>query len=137
MKLNKLTIDCNNTEYIIITNKKINLNYTLKIDENILKQKNTSIKYLGVIIDESFCWKPQIHKACSKLSGIVEHSVTSGKLRINPQKSTAIIISPISNKPVCTQGLTILYDGSVIEISKSTKYLGVIIDDNLLFKTHI
>jgi len=38
MKLNKLTINYNKTEYIIITNKKIRPNYTLKIDENILKQ---------------------------------------------------------------------------------------------------
>jgi len=58
-------------------------------------------------------------------------------IRINPQKSTAIIISPKSNKPVCTQGIAILYDGPVIEISKSTKYFGVIINDDLLFKTHI
>jgi len=61
----------------------------------------------------------------------------ANKLRINPQKSTSLIISPKSNKLVCTQGLTILYDESVIEISKSAKYLGVLIDDDLLFKTHI
>jgi len=33
--------------------------------------------------------------------------------------------------------LTIRYDGSVNEISKSSKYLGVSIDDDLLFKTHV
>jgi len=60
----------------------------------------------------------------------------ANKLRINPQKSTTIIISPKSNKPVCTQGLTIFYDGPVIENSKSVKYLGVF-DDDLLFKTRI
>ena len=58
----------------------------------------------------------------------------SNKLYINPQKSTALIISPKSYNDFGPQNLTIPYDNSAITISKSAKYLGVQIDDDLLFK---
>ena len=52
IKLNRLSINCNKTEYIFITNKKKKPNYQIKIDKNVLTQSNC-IKYLGVLIDES------------------------------------------------------------------------------------
>ena len=65
--------------------------------------------------------------------------MTANKLRINPQKSSPLIISPKSNDKAPYQNLTILFDGFKINLSKSVKYkyLGVQIDDNLTFKTHI
>ena len=67
MKLNRLSININKTEYIVITNKKKKPNYQIKIDKNVITQTNC-IKYLGVLIDESLSWKPQIYKLCSKLA---------------------------------------------------------------------
>ena len=45
--------------------------------------------------------------------------------------------SPKFNSPTTSPEITIFYDGSPITISKSGKYLGVYIDDELSFKTHI
>jgi len=67
MKINKLTINYKKTEYIIATNKKSKPTLNLKIDENKINQI-TSIKYLGVIIDDTLKWKPQVEKICSKLA---------------------------------------------------------------------
>ena len=67
---------------------------------------------------------------------IVSEWITANKLRINAQKSSALIISPKSNDKASYQNLTILFDGFKINLSKSVKYLGVQIDDNLTFKTH-
>jgi len=55
MKINKLTINYKKTEYIIATNKKSKPTLNLKIDENKINQ-STSIKYLGVIIDDTLKW---------------------------------------------------------------------------------
>ena len=68
---------------------------------------------------------------------IVSEWITANKLRIIAQKSSALIISPKSNDKASYQNLTILFDGFKINLSKSVKYLGVQIDDNLTFKTHI
>jgi len=68
MKLNKLSINYNKTEFIVINNKKAKPNYVLKIYDNIIS-KNTSIRYLGIIVDDTLHWKPQIHKVCSKVDG--------------------------------------------------------------------
>ena len=68
---------------------------------------------------------------------IVSEWITANKLRINAQKSSALVISPKSNDKASYQNLTILFDGFKINLSKSVKYLGVQIDDNLTFKTHI
>ena len=67
---------------------------------------------------------------------IVSEWITANKLRINSQKSSALIISPKSNDEASYQNLTILFDCFKINLSKSVKYLGVQIDDNLTFKTH-
>ena len=63
---------------------------------------------------------------------IVSDWITANKLRINAQKSSALIISPKSNDKAYYQNLTILFDGFKINLSKSVKYLGVQIDDNLI-----
>ena len=67
MKLNKLSINYKKTEYIIITNKKEKPSYDIKIDQTTLCQ-NSCIKYLGVLIDDTLTWKPQVDKMCSKLA---------------------------------------------------------------------
>ena len=67
MKINKLTINYTKTEYIIITNKKAKLDYTVKIDQTTIKQSKC-IKYLGVLLDDSLSWKPQIDRVSSKMA---------------------------------------------------------------------
>ena len=66
---------------------------------------------------------------------IVSEWITANKFRINAQKSSALIISPKSNDKAFYQNLTILFDGFKINLSKSVKYLGVQIDDNLYIQT--
>ena len=69
MKLNQLStgINYNKTEYVVMTNKKEKPTFPLHIDENVIKQSNC-VKYLGVLIDSSLNWKPQIQKVCTKLA---------------------------------------------------------------------
>ena len=68
---------------------------------------------------------------------IVSKWITANKLRINAQKSSALIILPKSNDKASYQNLTILYDGFKINFLKFVKYLCVQIDNNLTFNTHI
>ena len=68
---------------------------------------------------------------------IVAEWITANKLRINAQKSSALIISPKSNDKASYQNLIIFFDGFKINLFKSVKYLGVQIDNNLTFKTQI
>ena len=67
MKINKLSINYNKTEYIMITTKRRRAKFNLKINNNIINQ-NTCVKYLGIMIDDSLKWESQIHKMCSKLA---------------------------------------------------------------------
>jgi len=60
---------------------------------------------------------------------------TANHLTINPNKSLALIISPFLNKT--TPVLNIFLNSSTITLTNSVKYLGVIIDNNLLFVEHI
>ena len=52
MKVNRLSINHNKTEYIIVTNKKSKPKLNMKIDNNPINQ-NTCIKYLGILIDDA------------------------------------------------------------------------------------
>ena len=56
---------------------------------------------------------------------IVSDWITTNKLRINPQNSSALIISPKSNDKAFYQNLIILFDRFKINLSKCVKYLGV------------
>ena len=67
MKINKLTTNYAKTEYIVITNKRAKLDYTVKIDQTTIK-RSKCIKYLGVLRDDSLSWKPQIDRVSSKLA---------------------------------------------------------------------
>ena len=91
--------------------------------------------------DNCLCFsssKPEnLQETINSALKFVSEWITANKLRINPQKSSALIISPKSNDKASYQNLTILFDGFKINLPKSVKYLGVQIDDNLTFKTHI
>ena len=59
----------------------------------------------------------------------------ANKLTVNPSKSNILTINPKTNKapPI----LNVTLNNSVLNQSNSVKYLGVIIDSNLNFDTHI
>jgi len=67
----------------------------------------------------------------------VHDRITANKLCINAQKSSDLIVSPKRNNKNDYQNLLILYDNTKINIAKTEKYLGVYIDDDINFKTHI
>ena len=56
---------------------------------------------------------------------------------INPSKSQAIIISPLLSQVVSPNNINIKLNSSIIAISDSINYLGVLIDSKLLFLDHI
>ena len=67
----------------------------------------------------------------------VSNWMQANRLCINSEKSNLLIIPPKFNLPSTSPKINIFYDGSPITISKSAKYLGVYIDDEPNFKTHI
>ena len=54
---------------------------------------------------------------------------------MNPQKSAVVVIPPKLNCPSATINLS--YDSTLITCQNSHKYLGVILDKKLNFKSHI
>ena len=69
MKVNKLSVNTNKTNYILFKgkNKKIYKNISIIFDKTQLVQKQ-SIKFLGVVIDENLSWKLHISYICKKIS---------------------------------------------------------------------
>ena len=65
----------------------------------------------------------------------VYYWMKANKLCINPQKSTALLIPSKPNLQINSSG--ILYNNEKINVCKSAKYVGVQIDDDLNFKSHI
>ena len=65
----------------------------------------------------------------------VYHRMKANKLRINAQKSTALLIPSKTNKHI--HNIEVLYNGAKINVCKLVKYLGVHIDRDLCFKPHI
>ena len=59
----------------------------------------------------------------------------TNKLRINPTKFHLLVVSPYLNKPSPDAFITL--DLSILKVEKSTKYLGVNVDNQLLFGNHI
>ena len=59
----------------------------------------------------------------------------ANKLQINPQKSAVIVIPPKLNSP--SVNIQLMYNNSLIPCNNSFKYLGVILDSKLNFKSHI
>ena len=101
----------------------------------------TSVKPRLFADDTCLCFsltKPEnLQEIINSNLKIVSAWITANKLRIDAQKSSALVMSPKSNDKASYQNLNILFDGFKINHSKSVKYLGVQIDDNLTFKTHI
>ena len=58
-------------------------------------------------------------------------------LTINPSKSQAIIIPPLLSQVVSPSNINIKLNSSIIAISDSINYLGVLINSKLLFHDHI
>ena len=56
-------------------------------------------------------------------------------LLLHPKKTLALYISPSSRKS--SPLLTLTLDNEVIQTAKYVKYLGILIDDQLSFKSHI
>ena len=65
----------------------------------------------------------------------ISNWMQANRLCLTPKSQ--ICIPPEFNSPSTSPEINIFYDGSPITISKSAKYLGVYIDDELNFKTHI
>jgi len=61
---------------------------------------------------------------------------SANKLTINPSKSNALIISPKLKRKSELQ-LNVHSSGTPVNIVKNVTYLGIIIDDELNFKSHI
>ena len=59
----------------------------------------------------------------------------ANKLTINPDKSSALVLSPGAKTK--SQKPEVLCDGRKIAVNKTVKYLGLGIDENLKFDTHI
>ena len=72
-KTNKLTLNANKTNFIIFTseNKRTNIDIpdTLQV-ENLIINRITHTKYLGLIIDERLSWKEHVNQLCIRLKSL-------------------------------------------------------------------
>ena len=59
----------------------------------------------------------------------------TNKLTINPTKSHLLVVSPYLNKPSPDALITLV--SSTLKVEKSIKYLGINVDNQLLFGNHI
>ena len=71
----------------------------------------------------------------SELSSVSTWMASNG-LTLHPNKTFALNISSFSRKP-CPFDLSLTLNNVKIETPKVTKYLGILIDDKLTFKSHI
>ena len=62
--------------------------------------------------------------------------MASNGLTLHPNKAFALNVPPYSRKP-CPFDLSLTLNNVNIETPKVAKYLGIFIDDNLSFKSHI
>ena len=67
MSLNKLSINYNKTEFMVISNRTKQLKLKLKINKYEIKQKQET-KYLGVLIENTLTRKAHIKLVCTKLA---------------------------------------------------------------------
>lgn len=67
MKLNKLSINYNKTNYIVFTNKRLASSIDVKLEGHRL-ERVTETKYLGVILSEKLSWSKHINFLKSKLN---------------------------------------------------------------------
>ena len=61
--------------------------------------------------------------------------INANNLTINPSKTYALVISPFTNFNSPTLNLS--YNHHRIDVVRTVKYLGIILDNQLLFKQHI
>ena len=65
--VNKLSINFNKTEFMVVTTKQNKPELKVSIDNNPIKQSH-HVKYLDVLIDDNLNWKQQIKEQCSKVA---------------------------------------------------------------------
>ena len=65
---NRLNINIAKTNYLLYTRSTVDVNvYSLVLNNNVIERK-TSVKFLGVIIDDKINWKEHVNSLCTKLS---------------------------------------------------------------------
>ena len=72
----------------------------------------------------------------------LEHSkvskwMVSNNLIVNASKTVALPLSIDRNTRNPNSGISLILDGQTLNPTTSTRYLGIIIDDHLSFKSHI
>ena len=67
MKINKLSINYDKTNYMIFTKKRNDSNFCLQLDGHKL-QRVTNAKYLGVILNDKLNWTSHINNIYTKIS---------------------------------------------------------------------
>ena len=67
LKSNKVSLNCNKTEYMVVTRKKEKCNFHINIGGHEISQKEC-IRYLGVMLDNYLTWKQHTAHVSRKLS---------------------------------------------------------------------
>ena len=68
MHAKRFFVNLTKSQYMLVTNKKFNLDHLKVSLSNSEIKRNECIKYLGVLIDNKLCWKNHIDYSCSKIS---------------------------------------------------------------------
>lgn len=81
-----------------------------------------------------------IDNACSNINSDLKNFVEISKdhcLVINPSKSNVIIFGPKNQRNVVNNSIQVSVDNTIVEPTNEVKNLGVIIDNDLRFRSHV
>jgi len=99
MKTNRLSINYNKTEYLVLTYRKLGgKKLKIRIDDHEINQ-NSETCYLDILIDDKLNWKPQIRQHCGKVAkGTWALSKLKKYVNLQTMKSAYYaLVYPISN----------------------------------------
>ena len=101
--LNKLSVNKKKTNYMLFTNRKINLDLvTVKMGDSLVNRVS-AIKFLGINIDDKLTWNIHIGVICNKLS---KNIGVMYKLKSLPQNILKMIYNSIV-MPYLTYGIIV------------------------------
>ena len=105
LNMNKLVLNTNKTKFMILNNPSPELQFNIQINNTIIEQI-TSIKYLGIVLDNKLSFNEHIDHICKKVSkklGVLRRT------RKNISKNSAIKVFNVTVKPHFEYCASLLY----------------------------
>jgi exonuclease III len=99
MTVNKLTLNCNKTKFMVFSKRRKNFAIPALVMNNIQIEQVSSIKYLGVLIDDKLSFGPHITSIAKKLGHL--HSVIYNNRSIISTPVGEILLTALAIPRLC------------------------------------